>query len=274
MTRPRRPDRTELFASLALACAAVALVGALAYGFRDRDEPTVDALGDAADVPVGEVIDLDDGAVADPDADPADVIAAASDAMGDVESVEFRLQRTGAPVFIDEFEKLALDGLIGQFSVPGRARASLTVTVEGNLATELGAVAIDDEVWLSNPVTGDFETLPDGFDIDPSRFFDPEGGWQPLLAGLYDVELVGIDDRGGERYHIRATAPADEVSNITVGLVRDQDVPVEMWIHPGTSLVTAVEFTTVIDGGESQWTLELGRYGERFTITPPENVRG
>ncbi len=129
-------------------------------------------------------------------------------------------------------------------------------------------------MWISNPVTGDFETLPTGYDIDPSKFFDPAGGWQPLLANLFDVELVGIDDRGGERYHIRGTAPADEVRNITVGLVRDQDVPVELWIHPGTMLVTRAEFTTEIGGGESQWVLDLDRYGDRFTIAPPENVRG
>jgi lipoprotein LprG len=147
------------------------------------------------------------------------------------------------------------------------------VTVDGDLTTEIGAVAIDDEVWISNPVTGDFETLPPGFDIDPSRFFDPEGGWRPLLAELRDVELIGIDDRGGDRYHVRGVAPAAEVRNITVGLVRDQDVPVELWIHPGTSLVTRAEFATGVDGAESRWVLDLGRYGEAFTIRPPANVR-
>ena len=193
--------------------------------------------------------------------------------MGAVTSVEFRLDRDGAPIFIDEFESLALDSLIGQFTVPTRARAQLTVTVDGNLTTEIGAVAIDDEVWISNPVTGDFETLPPGFDIDPSRFFDPEDGWQPLLANLRDVELVGIDDRGGERYHVRGVAPASEVENITVGLVDGQDVPVDLWVHPGTFLVTRLEFDTTIDGAASQWELELDRYGESFTIRPPANVR-
>ena len=124
----------------------------------------------------------DDGAIADPSAAAVDVLAESATAMGDVTSVEFRLDRGGAPIFIDEFERIALDSLRGQFTVPTRAQAELSVTVNGNLATRLGAVAIDDEVWISNPVTGDFETLPAGYDIDPSRFFDPEGGWRPLLA--------------------------------------------------------------------------------------------
>jgi hypothetical protein len=271
----RRPNGPVLFAELSLVAAATALVGVLAYAFAAdppaaRDVAAADEPGDGSGE--GEV-DLDDGAVADPDADVALVVTDAAAAMAAVTSVEFRLDRSGAPIFIDEFESLALDSLIGQFTIPTRARAQLTVTVDGNLRTEIGAVAIDDEVWISNPVTGDFETLPPGFDIDPSRFFDPEGGWQPLLANLRDVELVGVDDRGGERYHVRGVAPAAEVQNITVGLVRDQDVPVELWIHPGTSLVTRAEFATAIDGGESRWTLELGSYGESFTIRPPANVR-
>ena len=152
-------------------------------------------------------------------------------------------------------------------------KAKLTVTIDGNLTTRLGAVAIDDEVWISNPVTGDFETLPDGIDIDPSQFFDPDDGWRPLLSNLRDVELVGIDDRGGDRYHLRGIAPASEVENITVGLVEDQDITVDLWIHPGRSLVTHVEFETDLGNGTSQWSLEMDRYGASFTIVPPANVR-
>jgi hypothetical protein len=276
----RRPRATGpvLFAELMLVVAATALVGVAAFAFRSTEPPAfADPVGDgAADGDTddgGDVVDLDDGAVADPDADPTAVVDAAAAAMAEVTSVEFRLERSGAPIYIDEFESLALDSLIGQFTIPTRARAQLTVTVDGNLTTEIGAVAIDDEVWISNPVTGDFETLPTGFDIDPSRFFDPEGGWQPLLANLRDVEMIGIDDRGGDRYHVRGIAPAEEVANITVGLVRDQDVPVDLWIHPGTSLVTRAEFETEIDGARSEWALDLGSYGESFTIRPPSNVR-
>lgn len=270
----RRRDGASLFATISVAlCGVAALVlgGLIAAGWSRSSgfaqEPT---LGPGS----GETVDLDDGAVADPDVDPAALLQRSATAMAAVGSVEFRLRRDGAPVFIDQFEKIALDSLRGQFTVPTRAQAELTVTVDGNVTTKIGAVAIDEEVWISNPVTGDFETLPAGYDIDPSRFFDPENGWQPLIANLSAIELVGIDDRGGERYHVRGVASADDVRNITVDLVRDQDVTVEFWIHPTTALVTAAEFATVIDGAESQWELDLAGYGQSFTIDPPENIRG
>ncbi len=260
-------DSASVFATVAVGAAVIAMIVmvAAAFGaFRGHDAD--------ASSPEDEQV-ADDGAVADPNAQATEIVDAAAEAMAGVTSVEFRVDRTGAPIFIDEFERIALNSLRGQFSVPGKAQAELEVTVNDNLATRLGAVAVDDEVWISNPVTGDFETLPAGYDIDPSKFFDPEGGWQPLLANLQDVTLVGVDDRGGDRYHITGTAPAAQVTDITVGLVRGQDVAVDMWIHPDTKLVTAAEFQTTIDGSTSDWKLELGSYGESFTIEPPANVR-
>ena len=263
----RRMDSASVFATVAVGAAALAMVAmvAAAFGAFRSD-------GAGASSPEDEQV-ADDGAVADPDAHATEIVESSADAMAAVTSVEFRLERSGAPIFIDEFERIALDSLRGQFSVPGKAQAELEVTVNDNMATRLGAVAVDDEVWISNPVTGDFETLPAGYDIDPSKFFDPKGGWQPLLANLQDVALVGVDDRGGERYHITGTAPAAQVSDITVGLVKGQDVEVDMWIHPDTFLVTAAEFQTTIDGGNADWNLELDHYGDSFTIEPPANVR-
>ena len=270
----RRPTGPVVFAELALVAAATALVAVIAFALRSPEPVDAGfAVDESSTQDDGGAIDLDDGVVADPDLAVDAVVASAAEAMGAVTSVEFFLVRDGAPVYIDEFESLALDELLGQFSVPSRAQAQVTVTVDDSLTTEIGAVAFDDEVWLSNPVTGDFETLPPGIDLDPSRFFDPAGGWQPLLANLQDVELVAIDDRGGERYHVHGVARSADVENLTVGLVRDQDVAVDLWIHPTTFLVTHLELDTVIDGATSSWSVDLGRYGDDFVIRPPANVR-
>lgn len=263
------PDRTTWFAwgSLALAAVALVVVGVLA--FTGSSGGTAASSNNATP---GNDVDLDDGAVGDPNADAGEVLAAAAVAMSEVTSVEFALERSGAPVFIDQFESIALTSLVGQFTVPGEAAAVIDVLIDGNLNTRIGAVALGDEVWISNPVTGQFETLPAGYDIDPSKFFDPTDGWQPLLENLSEVELVGIENDGGDRYHLRGVAPATEVTNITVGLVRDQEVPVDLWVHPSTSLVTRAEFTTVIDGAESNWRLDLRQFGEDFVIERPAGV--
>jgi lipoprotein LprG len=202
--------------------------------------------------------------------DAAGLQAASADAMGAVTSVRFELERTGAPVFIDQVESISLDSLEGRFQAPGSADALLRVTVNGSLGTKLGAVAIGEEVWLSNPVTGTFENLPPGFDIDPSLFFDPKDGWQPLIEALTETEFVEEADRNGTTYRLRATAPAANMQSITAGLVRGQDVELDLWIHPVTAAVRAIEFSTVFDGATSDWVLELSEYGEQFEIVAPD----
>ena len=201
--------------------------------------------------------------------DAATLGPASAEAMGNVTSVRFELERTGAPVYIDAAKSLSLDTVDGRFAAPRSADAIVKVTVSGSLSTKLGAVAIDDEVWMSNPITGEFETLPPGFDIDPSLFFDPTNGWQPLLEGLEELTFIAEENRGGTRYHLRGTAPAAQMQTITAGLVRGRDVELEIWMHPVTTLITAVEFTTEFDGQTSEWKLELDEYGKSFDITDP-----
>lgn len=211
-------------------------------------------------------------------ADAAVIVSASAAAMGDVTSVRFELARTGARVYIDQFEAISIDRVVGEFTVPQSAQAVLDVEVNDSLKTQLAAIALGPEVWLSNPITGDFETLPDGYDIDPSRFFDPKNGWRPLLNGLTDAELIGLEVRqGAERYHIRGTATKEQMKIITAGLVRSQGVSLDFWIQPVTGLVHSVEFSTDATGdnaGDEQvdWVLELNQYGDEFTIVSPDEL--
>ena len=64
-------------------------------------------------------------------ADAGAVLAASAEAMGDVTSVRFTLNRSGAPVYIDTFESLALESVDGRFAAPAAADAVLTVEVDG-----------------------------------------------------------------------------------------------------------------------------------------------
>ena len=202
---------------------------------------------------------------------PEEFQAQVAEVMGETESVRFSIERSEAAVYIDQIESISLDSVEGRFTQPSSAEAIIGVTVNDSLRTELGAIAIGDEVWLTNPATGTFETLPSGFDIDPSSFFDPVGGWKPLIEDLTDIELVGQVERNGEeRLQLSGTAPADRMTAITAGLVRDQEVEIDLWVEPGTLNVMSVEFSTTFNELETSWQLELSEYGEPFDISPPE----
>lgn len=203
--------------------------------------------------------------------EPAPVLEAAAAAMGSIDSVRFRIERGGAPVYIDPLKALNFAVAEGQFAAPSSASAVVTLQV-GNLNAQIGAIAIDGTTWLSNPITGEWEDAPDGYDFDPTTLFDPELGWRPLLAdGLSDVEWVGEETKDGEtRYHIRAQADEERVAVILAGLIRKQPVSLDMWIDPVTAYVREAELSTVFEGQTSDWFIEFTEFGEPVEITPPD----
>ncbi len=219
------------------------------------------ALGDAAPSV--------DGVWLDPD--PELLLGAAAEAMAGVESVRFELQRRGEPVFLDPSESLALDHATGRVMVDGGADALLAVVVDGELNTELGAVAIGDEVWLSNPITGVLEPLPASIDIDPRSFFDPAGAWAPLLRDLTGAVLVDSDD---DRYLLTAVASGAGLRAVTAGIVDGDDTSIAIWLHPVTAHVTRLEFETGASGGTTSWSVVLGDYGAEFEIVAPVGAGG
>jgi lipoprotein LprG len=199
------------------------------------------------------------------------VRAAAATAMGEVDTVRFTLERAGAPVYIDDLDTIEFVSAEGRFAAPSTADAVVQVSVVG-LSTQIGAVAVDGETWLTNPITGTFEPAPVGYDFDPATLFDPSVGLPVLLAeDLADAELRGLEERGeGSSYHVRGVAPAERVEVITARLVRNQDVTVDLWIDPTTGHLTEAAFATLHGGAESTWRLTFADYGADIEITPPD----
>ena len=66
-----------------------------------------------SDEPEGDPIQAEVGAIR----------TASAQAMGDVTNARFNLTRSGAPVYIDTYESLALDEVDGRFATPASADA-------------------------------------------------------------------------------------------------------------------------------------------------------
>jgi hypothetical protein len=203
--------------------------------------------------------------------EPGPVLDAASAAMGSIDYVRFKIERSGAPVYIDPLDTLNFSIAEGQFAAPSSANAVVTLAV-GNLNAQIGAIAIDGVTWLTNPITGEWEPAPAGYDFDPAVLFDPDLGWQPLLAsGLTEVTWIGEENKnGGSRYHIRAEADEERVAVILAGLIRKQPVQLDLWIEPQTGYVREAELSTVHEGQTSDWYIEFTEFGEPVEIDPPD----
>jgi lipoprotein LprG len=195
--------------------------------------------------------------------------------MGSVDTVRFGMLHSGAPVYIDPANVVSFKEADGRFVAPASADAILTVGAVG-LTVQIGAVAIDGETCLSNFITGEFEPAPAGYTFDPATLFDPDLGWRPLLTdGLTDVVFVGEDEVADRPvYHLSGLAAQDRVELITAGLVRGQDVVLELWIDRETGHVLAAEFDAEYRGEATNWRLTFGEYGEDMNVSAPESCDG
>ena len=197
------------------------------------------------------------------------VLADSALAMASIETAAFSIVETGAPVFIDDSGLIQFSEASGRFDAPSSADAIVTVKALG-LVTEVGAVVIDGKIWITNPITGDWEEAPESFSFDPSVLFAAETGWAAMLSdGLVDPVLLAPTAGDDGRHHVQSTIDADRVSTLTGGLVDEASV-VDFWIDPEDDRVVEVAFDVETDEGPTSWLLTLSDFDQEVSITEPD----
>ena len=86
------------------------------------------------------------------------VLNSAAEAMAAVDTVSFHLERTGAPVYLDSSGSFAFQEGDGRVSNTTSAADAVVKVKALGIDANVGAVSIDGELWLSNPLTGAWET--------------------------------------------------------------------------------------------------------------------
>ncbi|MDH3470167.1 MAG: LppX_LprAFG lipoprotein [Acidimicrobiia bacterium] len=200
-------------------------------------------------------------------ASAVDALAKAGPVLQDLESVRFRIEVDGDPVFIDGAELLAASSAEGQYQAPASFQAVVQVKVFG-ITAEVGAINIGEDQWITNPITSEWERLPPDFGFDPLTLFDPDIGLGAMLAGGVEGAEFSGPSEGVDSYAITGTLQGSQVEVITAGLVAEPEVEILVAIDATTSHVEQVTFDT--GGGTSQWTVSFSDFDEPVTIEPPE----
>lgn len=196
------------------------------------------------------------------------VLAHSADAMAAIDTVGFHLVRSGTPVYLDKGGSLAFEEAKGRYSHPSAAADAVVKIKALGANAQVGAVSINGELLLSNPLTGTWGPAPDSITFDPLTLFDPELGWQPLLRH----DLTGarlIDDADEGQRHVAGQAAGARLAAVTGGLVHD-DAPMDLWIDDASGHVVKATFDTTSQAGVSNWQMDLSDYGVAVAITRPE----
>jgi LppX_LprAFG lipoprotein len=225
------------------------------------------------------------------------VLDTAADAMAGVDTVSFHLVRMGAPVYLDSGRSFAFEEGEGRVSNTASSADALVKVKALGIDTQVGAVSIDGELWLSNPLTGAWAPAPDSITFDPVTLFNPETGWTALLRDdLTGAQL--IDDAENGQWHVNGQAAGTRLAAITGGLVHN-DAPIDVWIDQASGHVVTAEFTTAGTGttgnagtrgttgtdttgttgttgtdGETSWHMDLSDFGVEVAITRPAAAGG
>lgn len=193
-----------------------------------------------------------------------EVLATAGDQFDALDSVRFDITVEGTPVFFDDEGALAASSAEGQYSAPDSFQALVDVTAFG-LTTQVGAISIGPDRWVSDPVTGAFQLLPIEVGFDPRLLFDPTEGVGATVRAL-DATLEEFDGT----YRISGVVAGPTVKVLTAGLIAGGELDVTLFIDGDSLQISELQFATTNDRGRSDWSIAFSEFDEPVTIVPPE----
>ncbi len=198
------------------------------------------------------------------------VLAAAGDRWSSTDSAHFKLAVDG-DAYIDTAESIKLLGAEGDIERPNAVKADAKVDIQITQAN-VSLIAIGDEAWMTNFISGNWEPAPADFSYNPSILFDDEDGIQPILAGLESPELLeaeSVDGRDARK--VTGTVSEDTVDRITSGSIQGDAIDVTLWVDSETNDLIRVSLKEPEGVREKpvEWTLDLSKQGEAVDIQPP-----
>ena len=208
-----------------------------------------------------------------PTPDPAELVRAAGAAMTSLDSVQFSMERSGGPAFVDADGLFAINTATGAYAAPKSIAAAVDVAGPG-LNVKVETIAIGEQQWLTNFLTQQWEKLPEGFGFNPAIIFSANEGLEAIfndnLVSASNPRSESLDGTSYQLFDIEIEG--DRVSAITAGTsVSDAPVPLQIWVDPSTNYIHRMVFETPSTGDEpSQWTLNFSGFNEPITIEPPQ----
>jgi LppX_LprAFG lipoprotein len=206
-------------------------------------------------------------AAATPDA--ARLLQDSAAAARNVRSFHFRLTHrngtTSLPLNLD------LETAEGDVSIPGRLKAALRAKATGGIGVNVDVVGIDNQTWITNPFTRDWQRLSGASLRD---FADPAALLTSVLPAVKDPKVVAENEVSGVRTRqIEGKIDSGELEDALSVAEAGNDVRVEVWIGVEDSLPRRLRITGPLnedDDDDIERQIELSRFGEPVNIAPPQ----
>ena len=210
------------------------------------------------------------------DLPPETIVDNSASYMRSLDGFAFKLERTGAPVYVDPSGVISFREAEGIFVSPDKVQATVKVIAPAIVA-EVSVIGIGDLEWETNIFSGEWALVPPEYAFQPAVLFDPVTGIQQALEDyLFDIELLGLAELeelpGLTLYHLHGVMDGANVHDLTVGLIDEQMLDIELWIAPVTfELHRALIFDPPNEGVEegTTWQFDFWDFDKVIEIVPP-----
>lgn len=207
---------------------------------------------------------------------PEDIITRSASRMTSHTGFEFLVERTGEPAFLDLEKTISFRRAEGQFISPDRAYTRVRVITPG-VVVEMQIISIADSQWETNLLTGQWQASDPVYSFNPSLLFNPETGIPSILSHeLGTPTWLGLQELpelpGKQLYALEADLQGKTASQMTFGMIDDENLDVKMWIDPDTFDLNRVILTDPADPGDKEdtvWQIDFWNFDGTFDIRPP-----
>lgn len=208
----------------------------------------------------------------DPNPEPTERVISASEAiefsksaMGDLDSFSFQLtHESGHTTLSGALELSRAGGLVATNGLDLEAEANI-----GRAFVRVEAVVIDEQTWMTNPLTGVWSEIPP--EDSPFSFLDPVKLVADILGDTQDAEYAVESAPIGE-YRISGNIPASALATL-VGTVDPEAVPsIVLNINADAGVLKRVEISGKVQPEDDLNTVRiitLSEFNKQVSLEPP-----
>ena len=197
---------------------------------------------------------------------PAALLAESGAAMSALRSFRFSLahNKDGTPLA----DSLTVTSAEGAVVSPDRISVDFSGTF-GSFAIQSGIVSIGADSYMTNPLTGEWESVASG--VSPLAFFDPQSGVGAMMRSVENPTLASTTD---DAFVVAGDLAVSVLAPILGGAATDGVVRAELTIAADTRLLEKAVIEGRVTADETDGlirTIELWDFDAPIPIEPPSS---
>lgn len=206
-----------------------------------------------------------------------EVLAQSFTTMSSLDGYHFLIVTEGKDIFIDQQETILFLEADGDFTAPDRAAGKIKIMVM-SLIAEISIINIGEMKWETNVLTGSWQETTADYAFQPLSLLNPDTGIVAVISqDAFDLEMeegVILEELPGqELIRIAASLTGTQINQLSLGLIDDETLGLELWVTPGSYELNRLVITDPMNAGEevdTTWTMDFWNFGEAVDIQPPQ----